>query len=124
MTAERAHVLIVDDDPAIREIVATILRRELIQSDLATDGEDAIAHLDAHTYHAVVLDLLMPRVDGAAVIRHMRAKNILTPVIVISAVAETDDLDPDIVRVTMKKPIELQDLRDVVGAVLRTTRNG
>jgi len=124
MTSERAHVLIVDDDPAIREIVATILRREHITSDLATDGEDAIAHLDANAYQAVVLDLLMPRVDGAAVIRHMRAKNILTPVIVISAVAEKDELDPDIVRVTMKKPIELQDLRDVVGAVLRTTRNG
>ena len=93
--------------------MATILRRELIQSDLATDGGEAIAHLAAHTYHAVVLDLLM-----------MRAKNILTPVIVISTVAETDDLHPDIVRVTMKKAIELQDLRDVVGAVLRTTKNG
>ena len=84
MTEYQARVLIVDDDPAIREIVAAILAREKILTDVAGDGEVAIAHLARTTYDAVLLDLLMPRVNGTDVIRHMRDRSIATPVIVIS----------------------------------------
>jgi DNA-binding response OmpR family regulator len=123
VTEHRARVLIVDDDPAIREIVAAILARERILTDVAADGEVAIAHLDRTTYDAVLLDLLIPRVDGADVIRHMRDRGMQTPVIVLTAVGDdTRDLDSSIVRVTMTKPVALQDLRDVVRAILRTTK--
>jgi DNA-binding response OmpR family regulator len=123
VTEHRARVLIVDDDPAIREIVAAILARERILTDVAADGEVAIAHLDHTTYDAVLLDLLIPRVDGADVIRHMRDRGMQTPVIVLTAVGDdTRDLDSSIVRVTMTKPVALQDLRDVVRAILRTTK--
>jgi DNA-binding response OmpR family regulator len=123
MTEHRARVLIVDDDPAIREIVAAILARERILTDVAADGETAIAHLDRTAYDAVLLDLLIPRVDGADVIRHMHDRGIQTPVIVITDAADdVRDLDSSIVRVTMTKPLALQDLRDVVRAILRTTK--
>ncbi|MEA2572330.1 MAG: hypothetical protein QOI24_4331 [Acidobacteriota bacterium] len=123
MTEHRARVLIVDDDPAIREIVAAILARERILTDVAADGETAIAHLDRNAYDAVLLDLSMPRPDGRDVIRHMHDHGMQAPVIVITAAADdVRDLDSEIVRVTMTKPLALQDLRDVVRAILRTTK--
>jgi DNA-binding response OmpR family regulator len=123
VSEHQARVLIVDDDPAIREIVAAILARERIVTDVAADDEVAIAHLNRNTYDAVLLDLLMPRVNGTEVIRHMQERGIRTPVIVITGSSEeVHDLDPSIVRVTMTKPVALQDLRDVVRAVLRATK--
>jgi DNA-binding response OmpR family regulator len=114
------RVLIVDDDPAVREILAAILARENVATDVVSDGEQAVKMLGEQTYGAVLLDLLLPRMTGTDVIAYMRKEGITTPVIVISAVSdETHDLDPNVVRVAMQKPIELQDLRTVVKAVLR-----
>jgi DNA-binding response OmpR family regulator len=115
------RVLIVDDDPAVREIVAAILQREGIDSDVASDGEQAIRLLSSgSSYAAVVLDLLMPRIDGAGVMAFIRDHGIAAPVIVMSAVSGDAVLDPTIVRVAMQKPIQLADLRDVVRAVVRS----
>ena len=125
MEARPHRVLIVDDDPAIREIMAAVLAREGLEVDVASDGEQAVAMLGRARYGAVLLDLLMPRLDGAGVIRHIREHNLDAPVIVISAITDpTDDLDPTIVRVAMQKPIALRDLRTVVHAVLRATDEG
>ena len=117
------RVLIVDDDPAVREILSAILLRESIGCDVASDGEQALDFLRREKYDAVLLDLLMPRLDGAGVIAFLKEQGIATPVIVMSAIADgTQDLDPAVVRVQMQKPIELGDLRAVVRAVLKTAR--
>ena len=118
------RVLIVDDDPAVREILSAILQREAVICDVASDGEQALDLLGRETYGAVLLDLLMPRLDGAGVIRFMKEKGIETPVIVLTAVAGdgSHDLDPAVVRVQMQKPIELGDLRVVVRAILKSAR--
>jgi len=116
-------VLIVDDDPAVREIVSAILHREAVTCDVANDGEQAVDLLRRETYVAVLLDLLMPRLDGEAVIRFMKERGITTPVVVMSAVADgSQDLDPSIVTIQMQKPIELGDLRAVVRAILKSAR--
>jgi two-component system response regulator MprA len=116
-------VLIVDDDPAVREILSAILQREAVASDVASDGEQALEFLRRETYAAVLLDLLMPRLDGEGVIAFMREQGMTTPVIVMSAVADgSHDLDASIVRVQMQKPIELGDLRAVVRAILKSAR--
>ncbi|HVE72145.1 MAG TPA: response regulator [Thermoanaerobaculia bacterium] len=117
MTEKR--VLIVDDDPAIRQIVRVLLERDGVRADIAEDGERATKMLSDGGYSVVLLDLLMPRMDGRDVIAYMRANHIDTPVIVISAVGDTaTDLDPKLVRVVMQKPFEARDLRQVVAAVL------
>lgn len=124
MTSMAAQVLIVDDDPAIRQIVSALLRRDGTTCDIAEDGEEAIGQLQQHQYDVVLLDLLMPRVDGLGVLAYMKEHNIETPVVVLSAV--TDDrvevLDPKLVRIAMQKPLEPRELRRVVEAIVRHTR--
>ena len=114
------RVLIVDDDPAIRQIVRALLERDGVAADIAEDGERATMMLGENQYAAVVLDLLMPRLDGLGVIAYMNEHHIDTPVIVLSAVgeAEAGELDPRLVRVVLRKPFEARDLRKVVAAVM------
>lgn len=114
------RVLVVDDDPAIREIMAVLLRRDGVAVDIAQDGEKAIALLAENDYAAVVLDLIMPRLDGYGVIEFMRSRGLTTPIVVVSAVTDEPpaDLDPQLVRVAIQKPIEPRELRTVVKAIL------
>jgi DNA-binding response OmpR family regulator len=111
------RVLIVDDDPSIRQIVRVLLERDGVRADIAEDGARALTMLDENEYDADVLDLLMPRVDGHGVIAHMNERNIETPVVVLTAVPDAD-LDPRLVRVVLHKPFEARDLRKVVAAIL------
>ena len=118
MSARR--VLVVDDDPAIREIIAVLLRRDGVDVDIAEDGERANAMLEKNEYAAVVLDLIMPRLDGHGVIEFMKSRGMTTPIVVVSAVTDgrIDDLDPQLVRVRLKKPVEPRELKAVVTAIL------
>ena len=109
--------LIVDDDPSVRDILAAILRRDGWKAECASDGEEAIERMKAKTYSVVVLDLLMPRIDGSGVLLFMKERDIQTPVVVVSAVPHEQALDPHIVRVALKKPIEIGDLRAVLRAI-------
>jgi DNA-binding response OmpR family regulator len=116
---ETRRVLIVDDDPAVRQILRVLLARDGVEADIAEDGDRATRMLRERPYAAVLLDLLMPRMDGRGVLAFMNEQHIDTPVIVISAVGESaDDLDPRLVRVVLQKPFEARDLRSVVAAVL------
>lgn len=65
------RVRVADDEAAIRTLVARLLRRAGFEPVEATDGQDAIEQLDAAELDALVLDLMMPRVDGFGVIEHL-----------------------------------------------------
>ena len=67
------RVLIADDEEAIRTLVSRVLRRAGFHTVLATDGRDAIEKLDGGGFDALLLDLMMPRVDGFGVIEHIIA---------------------------------------------------
>jgi DNA-binding response OmpR family regulator len=112
------RVLIVEDDPAVRQIVRVLLERDGIDVDVAEDGERAIELLREKTYATVLLDLLLPRLDGRGVLEFMRERELETPVVVLTAVADSEDLDPRLVRVVLQKPFEARELRRVVSAVL------
>lgn len=114
----KKRVLIVEDDPAVRQIVRVLLERDGIEVDIAEDGERATALLAERRYAAVVLDLLMPRLDGRGVLSFMKERALDMPVVVLTAVADSPDLDPHLVRVVLQKPFEARELRKVVNAVL------
>lgn len=84
--SDRKRVLVVDDDDAIRTMVERVLRREQFEVDSARDGFEAIEKLAQTDYATVLLDLMMPRVDGHGVLRFLETERpVEKKVIVMSA---------------------------------------
>ncbi len=84
----------VDDDDPIRMMLAKIVGRQNLEVDTAADGAEAIACIDAERYAVILLDLMMPRVDGFGVLRHLQAfhPEKLACTIIASAVPESEIL--------------------------------
>ena len=78
-------ILVVDDEPAVRDSLERALRLEGYEIDLAGDGVEALANLGVAEPDAVVLDVMMPRVDGLEVCRRMRSMGDRTPVLMLTA---------------------------------------
>jgi DNA-binding response OmpR family regulator len=89
MSGER--VLIVDDDPEIRELVARYLKKEAMKISQAENGERALALLQRETFDLVVLDLMMAGLDGFTVLKIIREKNQDLRVMIVSAREEDYD---------------------------------
>jgi two-component system response regulator ResD len=111
-------VLIVDDDDAIRTMVERILRRERFHVESARDGFEAIEKLSRNEYSAILLDLMMPRVDGLQVLRFLEAeRNAPKPwVIVMTAntqIAVEAEGSKPLFRV-LSKPFDIRQLVDHV----------
>lgn len=79
------HVLVVEDDPAIAEMLTRGLQAEDFQVDLCQDGQDALWRASETTYAAIVLDLLLPIVNGWEVCRRLRDSGNDTPILVLTA---------------------------------------
>ena len=79
-----APILVVDDDPKIVALVRTYLERERYPVVTASDGRAALRAIEEHAPRLVVLDLMLPEVDGITVIRRVRAEGD-TPILVLSA---------------------------------------
>lgn len=90
--ADRKRALIVDDDDPIRTMLTKIVERQDIQVDAARDGQEAIERIDEDGYSVIVLDLMMPRVDGFAVLEYMQEHHPekLACTIVASAIPESE----------------------------------
>ena len=112
------RILVADDDMSIRRLVSTIVRREGLTVDAAADGAEAIELLEQHQYAVILLDLMMPRVDGFGVIEHLRthpqARKPVVLVITAYADQKFKDVDPDVVAGVIRKPFEVADLGNLV----------
>ena len=107
-------VLVVDDDDAIRTLVERVLRREEFEVHSARDGHEAIEKLSRNDYGTILLDLMMPRVDGLSVLRYLEAErpHVEKAVIVMTAnlhgAAEAAKSRPAFT--VLSKPFELDQL--------------
>jgi signal transduction histidine kinase/CheY-like chemotaxis protein len=121
-------VLIVDDDPALREVLSSVLAEDGWRVLTAADGEAALAAVEREKPSAIVLDLMMPRVDGFEVLNSLRMKPTTRdlPVIVVTAKDLTDDdrerLARNAERVILKQAMPLDGLRDEIRGVLAARR--
>ncbi len=86
-----AKILIVDDEPRIRELIREHLQHAGYTCEEAADGSSALAQVTAAGYDLVILDLMMPFMDGMTCLREMRARRINTPVIILTARGEEYD---------------------------------
>jgi DNA-binding response OmpR family regulator len=88
------RILVVDDEPIVREVLARYLEREGYAVEVAEDGERAIERYTATTPDLVLLDLMLPRIDGLEVFRRMRDNGRDTPrAAVIMLTAKGDEAD-------------------------------
>lgn len=112
------RVLVADDDQSIRQLLGTIMRRERLPADLASDGMEAVERLQEREYAVILLDLMMPRLDGFGVIQYLREHPpVYKPVVlVISAYADQKhkDVDAEVVAGVVRKPFEVADLGEIV----------
>lgn len=90
VSASRGPILVVDDDPKIVRLVRTYLERDGFTVVEAADGRSAIAAVALEDPALVILDLMLPEVDGTSVLRSMR-RHSRTPVIILSARGTTSD---------------------------------
>lgn len=109
-------ILVVEDDPDVRQLVHTLLRRSGYQIDEAVDGEEAIAKLSARRYHVVLLDVMLPRHNGFEVYETIRALTPQPRVIVLSAIARYvgDRFDDDVI--VLQKPFTFEELQNALEA--------
>ena len=85
------RILIVEDTTDLAEAIAGRLRKSGYAVDLVGDGEEADELLRTESYHLVVLDLMLPGVDGKEVLHRMRQRRSRTPVLVLTARSDVDD---------------------------------
>jgi len=79
------RILVAEDEPGILAFVTRALRADGFAIDAAADGAQALACLSRERYDLAVLDLLLPRVDGLSVLRHLRESQPRLPVVIVSA---------------------------------------
>jgi DNA-binding response OmpR family regulator len=112
-------ILIIDDDPGIRGLLSVVLRRKGFDCDVAVDGAEAEKKLRTRDYDAILLDLMLPRLNGFEIIRFLKAERraLLERVIVVTAVAEItlrDFDDQKLVWALLRKPFDLHHLIETV----------
>ena len=118
---EKQRILIVDDDNNIAELISLYLNKECFTTCISGDGEDALRQVDEFKPDLILLDLMLPGIDGYEVCRQVR-KNSQIPIIMLSAKGETFDkvlgleLGADDY---MVKPFDSKELVARVKAVLR-----
>lgn len=120
--AEGCRVLVVDDEPAVREALRRSLHFEGYATETAVDGVDALAKRRSYAPDAIILDVLMPRMDGLTAARRLRAAGDRVPILMLTARDTVGD------RVTgldagaddyLVKPFELDELFARLRALLR-----
>jgi two-component system response regulator MprA len=117
-----AQILVVDDEPAVRSALERALRLESYDVQLAADGREALDLLAEKPADAVILDVMMPGIDGLEVCRRLRAAGDRTPVLMLTA---RDAIDDRVVGLDvgaddyLVKPFALRELQARLRALLR-----
>lgn len=121
MAVSKQKIMIVDDDNNIAELISLYLIKECFDTEIFNDGESALEALDTYNPNLILLDLMLPGIDGYQVCREVRAKGNI-PIIMLSAKGEVFDkvlgleLGADDY---MEKPFDSKELVARVKSVLR-----
>src|SRR5579871_2917157 len=90
LPAVPGRILIVDDDELQRRALAAMLPEHEFETQLAADGQEALERLATFDADVIVADLIMPRMDGFELLRHLKERGDLTPAIVLTGFGSID----------------------------------
>lgn len=112
-------VLIVDDDQPTQQLLAALMRRNGFDSVVCANGAQAVTALGTTEFAVIILDLMMPEVDGQAVIEYVSREKENVPVIVCTAAGprRTDAIDSKVVRAIVRKPFDIDHLSKLVASL-------
>lgn len=118
-----AHVLVVDDEEAVRRVIVRMLVEKGFTVDEASSGEAAVGHVRRKRYCCVFTDLRMPGMDGVSAIHEMRQLDPMLPVVVVTGFPE--DLVPLFEQgalpvMIIPKPVRRQDIETALGMSVRS----
>ncbi len=117
------RILLAEDELSLSRAVVALLERSNFSVDAVHDGEEALQYLEARNYDAMILDLMMPKVDGMTVLRRLREKGSTLPVLILSARSEIGDkvlgLDSG-ANDYLTKPFSTRELMARIRAITRT----
>ena len=127
MPEKKPRVLLVDDESAITDNLSPFLERAGFEVGVAEDGEAALTRMADYPPDLLVLDVLMPRLDGREVLRRMRSAGNWTPVILLTQVGESSERAMALEEGAddyLNKPYDPHELVARIRAVLRRARPG
>ena len=110
------RVLIVDDDAGIRKLIQLVCVRKGLQTEVASDGVEALQKIEEGNYAVVVIDLMMPRLNGYDLVERLGELQNRPAVVIVTAMPDIyiATLDMRFVRAVVRKPFDI----DVLGAIL------
>lgn len=85
------RLLLAEDEKHLLKALVTILQHNNYSVDVVYDGQSAIDYLETGLYDCAILDIMMPKVDGLTVLKHIRSNNNRIPIIMLTAKSEIDD---------------------------------
>ena len=118
-------ILIVEDDLELRQLFARVLEKNGYRVETAADGAEALRILGGGYVDLIISDVMMPVMDGNAMVRALRDEGIKTPVLMITAKSSIDDMREGFLSGTddyMVKPVNVNEMVLRVGALLRRAR--
>ena len=119
------RILIVEDDVELRQLFARVLEKNGYQVETAEDGAEALKILGRGYVDLIISDVMMPVMDGNALVRALRDDGVKTPVLMITAKSTLDDMREGFLSGTddyMVKPVNVNEMVLRVGALLRRAR--
>lgn len=121
VSEKRVPILIVDDEKAVRNLLARVAERAGFAVDTAKDGVEALEMLAAKEYEIVIVDLMMPRLNGYELVQRISELKPRPAVLVATALmnGDTATLDDSMVRRVIRKPF---DIKAVANALIDTAR--
>lgn len=124
---DRPKILLVDDEVAITDRLGPFLSRAGFEVKVASDGKEALKEVETYAPAMIVLDVLMPRMDGREVLRQLRGQDDWTPVILLTQVGGSDERTMALIEGAddyLNKPFDSNELVARIRSVLRRSQPG
>lgn len=115
-------ILIIEDEALLADSLKTLLELKGFETEVVYDGEDGAEYAETGVYDLLILDVMMPKLDGYQVARQVRHKRVTTPILMLTAKAEVQDRIEGLnagADYYLTKPFDNQELLACINALLR-----